>query len=72
MMKNQKMWKGFVIGLCISALTGCGAGSNKKTGGEDMHVTEDQSIIFDEEDMHSGFRLTNEPTAPVFYLFLYF
>ena len=26
-----------------------------------MHVTEDQSIIFDEEDMHSGFRLTNEP-----------
>lgn len=23
-MKNQKMWKVFVIGLCISALTGCG------------------------------------------------
>ncbi len=23
-MKNQKVWKGFVIGLCISALTGCG------------------------------------------------
>ncbi len=61
MMKNQKMWKGFVIGLCISALTGCGAGSNEKTGDEDMHVTEEQSIIFDEEAMHSD---ENDKTAP--------
>lgn len=49
-MKNQKMWKGFVIGLCISAFTGCGTGANEKTGGQDRQVTEDQKGIFEEND----------------------
>ncbi len=52
-MKNQKMWKGFVIGLCISALTGCGTVADEKTGGEDMPATEYQSSIFDDGDTHS-------------------
>ena len=42
-MKNQKMWKGFVFGLCITALTGCGTEAIERTGSEDMHVTEYQS-----------------------------
>ena len=52
-MKNQKMWKGFVIGLCMSTLTGCGIGVDEKTGDEDMYATEYQSNVFDEEDMNS-------------------
>ena len=47
-MRNQNMWKGFVIGLCISALTGCGTGANEKTGGEDMRVTDYQNSISDD------------------------
>ena len=60
-MKKQKMWKGFVIGLCISALTGCGIGADEKTGVGDMPVTEYQSSIFDDEDMHSD---ENDNIAP--------
>lgn len=61
MMKNQKMWKGFVIGLCISALTGCGTGTNEETGGVDRHVTEEQSSMFDDQDRHSD---ENDNIAP--------
>ena len=60
-MKNQKMWKGLVIGLCISALTGCGTGADEKTEGGNMPVTEYQSSIFDDEDMHSD---ENDNIAP--------
>ena len=60
-MKNQKMWKGLVIGLCISALTGCGTGADEKTGGGNMPVKEYQSSIFDDEDMHSD---ENDNIAP--------
>lgn len=60
-MKNQKMWKGLVIGLCISALTGCGTGADEKTGVGDMPVTGYQSSIFDDEDMHSD---ENDNIAP--------
>ena len=60
-MKNQKMWKGLVIGLCISALTGCGTGADEKTGGGNMPATEYQSSIFDDEDMHSD---ENDNIAP--------
>ncbi len=60
-MKNQKMWKGFVIGLCISALTGCGTVADEKTGGEDMPATEYQSSIFDDGDTHSD---ENDNIAP--------
>lgn len=60
-MKNQKMWKVFVIGLCISALTGCGTGADERTGGGDMPATEYQSSIFDDEDMHSD---ENDNIAP--------
>lgn len=49
-MKNQKMWKGFVIGLCLSALTGCGTGAEERTGSREMWGTEDQSIILDDRD----------------------
>ena len=60
-MKNQKMWKVFVIGLCISALTGCGTGADERTGGGDMPATEYQSSIFDDKDMHSD---ENDNIAP--------
>lgn len=60
-MKNQKMWKGFVIGLCISALTGCGTVADEKTRGEDMPATEYQSSIFDDGDTHSD---ENDNIAP--------
>ena len=50
-MKNQKMWKGLVIGLCISALTGCGTGADEKTGGGNMPATEYQRSRFDDADM---------------------
>ena len=49
-MKNQKMWKGFVIGLCLSALTGCGTGAEERTGSREMRGTEDQSVILDDRD----------------------
>ena len=52
-MRNQNMWKGFVIGLCISALTGCGTGANEKTGGEDMRVTDYQNSISDDGNIAS-------------------
>ena len=55
------MWKGLVIGLCISALTGCGIGADEKTGGGNMPATEYQSSIFDDEDMHSD---ENDDIAP--------
>ena len=48
-MKNQKMWRGFVIGLCLSVLAGCGAGANEKTGDEDMHAAEYQSSMLEDE-----------------------
>lgn len=50
-MKNQKMWKNLVIGLCLSALTGCSAGADEKTEGGEMYGTEYQSGVFDEEEM---------------------
>ncbi len=52
-MKNQKMWRGFVVGLCLSVLAGCGAGANEKTGDEDMHAAEYQSGIWDDEGTHA-------------------
>ena len=52
-MKNQKMWRGFVIGLCLSVLAGCGTGANEKTGDEDMHAAEYQSGIWDDEGTHA-------------------
>lgn len=52
-MKNQKMWKSFVIGLGILALTGCGTGAEEKTGDEERYVTEYQSDLSETEDMHS-------------------
>ena len=60
-MKNQKMRRGFVIGLCISVLSGCGAGANEKTGSGDMHVKEHQNSVFDDEDMPSD---ENDNIAP--------
>ncbi len=60
-MKKQKMWKSLVIGLCISALTGCGTGADEKTEGGNMPATEYQSSIFDDEDMHSD---ENDNIAP--------
>lgn len=60
-MKNQKMWKGFIIGLCVSALTGCGAGTNEKTGSDNKPITEEWNSISDDENTHSG---ENDNTAP--------
>ena len=49
-MKNQKMWKGLVIGLCMSALTGCGTGAEERTGSRERQGTEEQSGILDDRD----------------------
>lgn len=49
-MKNQKMWKGFVIGLCLSALTGCGTGAEERTGSREMQGTDGKHVIFDDRD----------------------
>lgn len=51
-MKNQKMWKGFIMGLCIAALTGCGAGADENhniapkaddAGSNGIHKNKDNS-----------------------------
>lgn len=60
-MKNQKMWESLVIGLCLSVLTGCGAGADEKTEGEQMYETEYQSGVFDDEEMDAE---ENDNTAP--------
>lgn len=60
-MKKQTILKGLIMGVCVLTLAGCGTGADKKTGGEDMHATEYQSSIFDDEDMHSD---ENDNIAP--------
>jgi len=63
-MKNQKLWKGFVIGLCISVLTGCGTVADEKAGGGDMYVTgQPQSNMSDAEDMSSDENDNIDPKA---------
>ena len=59
-MKNQKMWKNLVIGLCLSALTGCSAGADEKTEGGEMYGTEYQSGVFDDEEMDAEENVSTE------------
>lgn len=56
-MKNdekRKMWKGLVVGLCISTLTGCSMAEDEKTGSGDVHPAE-QSLSdgSETEDIYS-------------------
>jgi len=51
-MKNQKMWKCLVIGLCMSVLTGCGSGADETAKEEDLYAAEQfQSDIPDTEEL---------------------
>lgn len=60
-MKNEKRWKALVIGLCMAALTGCGAGAAEKPEEGSMHPIGLQSGSVNAGETPSD---ENAPIAP--------
>lgn len=57
-MKNQKIWKGFAIGLCILALIGCGTGADNSTESWNNITQNDTGEEVDADSLYASAAMT--------------